>query len=118
MNGMKSAASTWQTATKNSASAASDIARAMRSECIEGTPPAHAHRSCAPAALSRTRGALIGKPLSAETVRKAASLLAKEISPISDARGSANYKSLLLRQLFFAHFLELFPERFTLADLL
>ena len=34
-----------------------------------------------------------------------------EISPISDARGSAEYKKLLLRQLLFAHFIKLFPEQ-------
>ncbi|MEZ4739461.1 MAG: hypothetical protein R2818_08920 [Flavobacteriales bacterium] len=39
------------------------------------------------------------------------------VAPISDARGAAEYKRLLLRQLFFAHFLQLFPERFTLKDL-
>ena len=35
----------------------------------------------------------------------------------SDARGTADYKRLLLRQLFFAHFMELFQERFTLNEL-
>ena len=32
-----------------------------------------------------------------------------EISPISDARGSAAYKKLLLGQLIKAHFITLFP---------
>ena len=36
-------------------------------------------------------------------------ILQSEISPISDVRGSAEYKRLLLKQLFFAHFTELFP---------
>ncbi len=35
-------------------------------------------------------------------------LLQTEISPISDVRGSADYKRLLARQLFKAHFVELF----------
>ena len=41
-----------------------------------------------------------------------------EISPISDARGSAEYKRLLLRQLIYAHFLKLFPEIIKPEDLL
>ena len=41
-----------------------------------------------------------------------------EIAPISDARGTADYKRLLLRQLLFAHFMELFPERFKLKELI
>jgi xanthine dehydrogenase small subunit len=31
-----------------------------------------------------------------------------EVSPISDVRGTEEYKRLLLRQLFTAHFVELF----------
>jgi len=42
----------------------------------------------------------------------------EEIAPISDARGTADYKRLLLRQLFFAHFMQQFPERFTLSALI
>ena len=41
-----------------------------------------------------------------------------EISPISDARGTAEYKRLLLRQLIFAHFILLFPERINAEELL
>ena len=33
-----------------------------------------------------------------------------EITPISDARGSEDYKRLLLGQLIKAHFITLFPE--------
>ena len=35
-----------------------------------------------------------------------------EIAPISDARGTAEYKRLLLSQLIRAHFMEMFPEVF------
>ncbi|MDZ7635148.1 MAG: hypothetical protein U5L72_12280 [Bacteroidales bacterium] len=42
-------------------------------------------------------------------------IMQEEISPISDARGSAEYKRLLLRQLLIAHFLKLFPERINLS---
>ena len=47
-----------------------------------------------------------------------AEVLQAEIAPISDARGSATYKRLLLRQLFFAHFLTLFPNTLTAEILL
>ena len=45
-------------------------------------------------------------------------IVSHEIAPISDARGTADYKRLLLRQLLFAHFMELFPERFKLKELI
>ncbi len=40
------------------------------------------------------------------------------MSPISDVRGSAEYKRLLLRQLLIAHFLRLAPERVEVGKLL
>lgn len=70
-----------------------------------------------PKYLTKTSAFLAGKPISSETVRSAITVINDEIAPISDARGTADYKRLLLRQLFFAHFLELFPERFTLNEL-
>jgi xanthine dehydrogenase small subunit len=42
-------------------------------------------------------------------IREAIEIARAEISPISDARGTADYKSLLLGQLIKAHFLTLFP---------
>jgi xanthine dehydrogenase small subunit len=53
---------------------------------------------------------LAGRDITADTVREAASAALEEISPISDVRGSREYKGLLLRQLIFAHFVELFPD--------
>ncbi len=70
-----------------------------------------------PKYLAKTSAFLAGKPINNETVRAAIKVMNDEIAPISDARGTADYKRLLLRQLFFAHFLELFPERFTLKEL-
>ncbi len=70
-----------------------------------------------PKYLANTSAFLVGKPANAETVSAAIKLINEEIAPISDARGTADYKRLLLRQLFFAHFMELFPERFTLNEL-
>jgi len=56
---------------------------------------------------------LTGKKLSLEIVFEAAEVLLSEIAPISDIRGSKEYKSLLLRQLFFAHFATMLPHQFT-----
>ena len=70
-----------------------------------------------PKYLANTSAFLVGKPITNDTVRAAIMLINNEIAPISDARGTSEYKRLLLRQLFFAHFLELFPERFTLKEL-
>jgi len=70
-----------------------------------------------PKYLANASTFLKGKTISEETVRAAIEVVNEEIAPISDARGTADYKRLLLRQLFFAHFIELFPERFTLNEL-
>jgi xanthine dehydrogenase small subunit len=61
-----------------------------------------------PLYLKETSAFLRGKRIDAETVRQANEILQSEISPISDVRGSADYKRLLLHQLFTAHFVELF----------
>ena len=70
-----------------------------------------------PKYLANTSAFLTGKTATRETVRAAIQVMNEEIAPISDARGTADYKRLLLRQLFFAHFMQLFPERFTLNEL-
>ena len=63
-----------------------------------------------PKYLSHTSEYLISKPMEESTIQSALDILQEEISPISDVRGSADYKRLLLRQLVFAHFMECFPE--------
>jgi xanthine dehydrogenase small subunit len=63
-----------------------------------------------PMYLMKTRNYLLGKSISEEVATEAGEIAMSEISPISDARGTAEYKSLLLRQLIFAHFIKLFPE--------
>ena len=70
-----------------------------------------------PLFLKKTGESLSGVIVSAENLRKAASLLQAEISPISDVRGSEKYKRVLLRQLFFAHMLKIFPDKLTLKKL-
>ncbi len=62
-----------------------------------------------PLYLKETSAFLAGREISAETISGALELIDDEISPISDVRGSAEYKRLLLKQLFKAHFLELGP---------
>jgi xanthine dehydrogenase small subunit len=61
-----------------------------------------------PLRLKATEALLQGEAPSAETARAAALSAANEISPISDVRGSAAYKRLLLQQLILAHFHVLF----------
>ncbi|MFZ1331221.1 MAG: FAD binding domain-containing protein [Flavobacteriales bacterium] len=70
-----------------------------------------------PKYLAKTSAYLVGKKLNNENVKNAIAIMNKEIAPISDARGTADYKRLLLRQLFFGHFLVLFPEQFKLKEL-
>ncbi len=61
-----------------------------------------------PLYLKQTSEFLRGKQISEETLSAANEIIQSEISPISDVRGSARYKRLLLRQLFRAHFFEIF----------
>ncbi len=67
-----------------------------------------------PLYLSETCRYLNAKSVNTKTIFNATQIAGKEISPISDARGSAEYKRLLLRQLLYAHFIKLFPEQIEL----
>jgi xanthine dehydrogenase small subunit len=71
-----------------------------------------------PLFLGRSVASLTGKPVSAPIIQEAAEEALQEISPISDVRGSAQYKRLLLRQLIYAHFVTLFPETIKAEELL
>jgi xanthine dehydrogenase small subunit len=62
-----------------------------------------------PLFLRRTSEFLQGRTISEELVFEAIEKALEEISPISDARGSKEYKKLLLGQLIKAHFMRLFP---------
>lgn len=57
-----------------------------------------------PKYLAATAAFLKGKKIDAGILKEAITVLNTEIAPISDARGTADYKRLLLRQLFLAHF--------------
>lgn len=64
-----------------------------------------------PKLLVQTNDFLKGKEISIDTIDKALQITQSEISPISDIRGSAEYKRLLLNQLIKSHFLKLFPQK-------
>ena len=66
--------------------------------------------SAIPLFLERSSQFLTGKEMTIETIRGLLEIIKGEISPISDARGSKEYKILLLLQLVKAHFIQLFPS--------
>jgi xanthine dehydrogenase small subunit len=70
-----------------------------------------------PTYLKATCEFLLGKTLTIDHVTKALEVMQNEVAPISDARGTAGYKKLLLRQLVYAHFIKLFPEQFEMEML-
>jgi len=57
-----------------------------------------------PKYLAGTGSFLKGKKINAKILKEAIEVMNTEIAPISDARGTKEYKKLLLRQLFLAHF--------------
>lgn len=61
-----------------------------------------------PLFLEKTSSFLKGKAPNEETILEAIEIIQTEITPISDVRGTEEYKRLLLGQLFKAHFIELF----------
>jgi len=61
-----------------------------------------------PLYLRKTSESLRGKEINETTINEANEILQTEISPISDVRGSMEYKRLLARQLFSAHFVDSF----------
>ena len=65
-----------------------------------------------PLYLRKTSEFLVGNTINEETIAAANEIIQSEISPISDVRGTEQYKRLLLRQLFKAHFIELFATEF------
>jgi xanthine dehydrogenase small subunit len=63
-----------------------------------------------PLYLSAMRKNLLGKKITPESIVESIEVGLSEISPITDVRGSAEYKRLLLRQLLLAHFYKFSPE--------
>jgi len=71
-----------------------------------------------PLLLKNTSEYLVGKQITNGAIIKANTIMQEEIAPISDIRGTADYKRLLLRQLLFAHFIKFFPDKISLKELI
>jgi len=97
------------TAREGALSVAGDLPHGRATDAIV----AEAHVSAGgvapvPLYLKQTSAFLTGKPVITQTITEANEIMQSEISPISDVRGTAQYKRVLLRQLFSAHFYEMF----------
>ncbi|MBD0333786.1 MAG: FAD binding domain-containing protein, partial [Chitinophagaceae bacterium] len=64
-----------------------------------------------PKFLRNTVSFLKSKPIDENSLSEAIKIMNGEIAPISDARGTADYKRLLLRQLFLAHIIKCFGAK-------
>ena len=62
-----------------------------------------------PLYLNGMRKSLLGKKVNGDAICEAIEVALTEISPITDVRGSAKYKKLLLRQLLLVHFYKYSP---------
>ena len=92
-------------ATVNSA-----ISITMNKDVIETTGMSAGGVGPVPMYLQKTSAHLQGKEITEELIHEVIEIAQAEISPISDARGTANYKRFLLGQLIKAHFITLFPH--------
>jgi xanthine dehydrogenase small subunit len=100
------------------ASVNSAIQLKLNDDIIEDCSISAGGVSAIPKYLIKTSEYLKGKKITNGTILKANEILQEEITPISDVRGTADYKRLLLRQLFFAHFIKLCPKSISLNELL
>ena len=64
-----------------------------------------------PKYLTNTCEFLKGKEINNDTLLQAIEIMNQEIFPISDVRGTADYKRLLANQLVKAHFIKLYPQQ-------
>lgn len=71
-----------------------------------------------PLFLSNACNYVVNKEITTDVVKSCTQIAMEEVSPISDARGTAEYKSLLLRQLIYSHFIILFPDRINVEELI
>lgn len=99
------------------ASVNSAIQIIMESEKIKECYLSAGGVSPVPLFLNKTCEFLTGKTIAPSVILQANTILQEEVLPISDVRGSKEYKRLLLRQLFFAHFIKLFPGSMNLNDI-
>ncbi len=86
------------------------ISQTMSGDTIDDAHIAAGGVAPIPLYLKQTSEFLRGKEITGETIASANEIMQSEISPISDVRGTEQYKRLLLRQLFRAHFVELFEQ--------
>lgn len=91
------------------ASVNSAISIKMNGDLVENAGIAAGGVGPIPLYLQKTSESLKGKKISEATIRETIEIAWSEISPISDVRGSKEYKRLLLGQLIKAHFMILFP---------
>jgi xanthine dehydrogenase small subunit len=63
-----------------------------------------------PQFLRQTSAFAEGKEVSPDLVRELCRIAVQEIHPISDVRGSAEYRTTMIERFIIAHFLRLFPE--------
>jgi xanthine dehydrogenase small subunit len=73
--------------------------------------------SAVPKVMLKTSNFLIGKEINVNTLAETLTVLQDELSPISDIRGSIEYKRLLARQLFLQHFMKIFGNLLNEEDL-
>jgi xanthine dehydrogenase small subunit len=92
------------------ASVNSAICLEMNNDTIESADLSAGGVGPVPMYLQKTSEYLTGKKITEELIDEAIEITQTEISPISDARGTKGYKTLLLGQLIKAHFITLFPE--------
>ncbi len=88
------------------ASVNSAICLQMKGEVCENACLSAGGVGPVPMCLQKTSEFLKGKKISDSLVQEAIAIMQTEISPISDARGTKEYKTLLLGQLIKAHFIE------------
>ncbi len=92
------------------ASVNSAISIAMNGNIIDNAGISAGGVGPVPMYLPKSSAFLKGKQISEELIQEVVEITKSEISPISDARGSKEYKTLLLGQLIKAHFITLFPK--------
>jgi len=99
------------------ASVNSAIFLTINNNIIEGIKISAGGVSPVPMLLEKTAEFFKGKEITNENILSASSIAQSEISPISDVRGSAEYKIILLRQILFSHFLKMFPDLIKVEEL-
>ena len=71
-----------------------------------------------PKYLAQTAAFLSGKKPAGPVLEEAIRIMNSEVAPISDARGTKEYKRLLLRQLFLAHMIKLAAAETSVHEIL